>query len=126
MRTPRGTCYCLVATPTCRGRYMTTTESKLKVMLVDDHTIVRQTLAEVIANQPDMELVGQAQDGGEALVMAMQQRPHIVVMDISMPGMSGLDATLRMVVDLPQTKVVGLSMHTAPDMERLMRAVGAS
>jgi DNA-binding NarL/FixJ family response regulator len=108
------------------GDSMTATASKLRVVVVDDHSIVRETLVDTLAEQPDMEVVGQARDGREAVAVALQQRPDVIVMDISMPGLGGLDATVRLSVDLPRVKIVGFSMYSATDMERLMTSAGAA
>src|SRR5687768_6327683 len=90
----------------------------VKIVLADDHTIVRQTLAETLSQHPRLEVVGQARDGVEALEMAREMKPDVVVMDVSMPRMSGLHATQRMTVEVPGVRVIGLSMHTSQDMAR--------
>lgn len=84
---------------------------KIKVMLVDDHAIVREGLRAILALSPDIEVVGEAGDGREALDRAKAAAPDIVIMDISMPGMDGLEATKRLTKDFPEAKVLVLSQH---------------
>ena len=106
---------------------MTGSEGRtIRIMLVDDHTLVRETLADSLSRQDDMKVVGQAVDGAQALELARQIRPDVVVMDVSMPQMSGLHATQRMNIEMPEIRIVGLSMHTSQEMARAMRSAGAA
>ena len=84
----------------------------MKVLLVDDHTMMREGLRAVLEKQPDVEVVGEAEDGREAIALALSLRPTVVVMDITMPGLNGSDATRRLLKELPSVKVIGLSMNT--------------
>lgn len=84
---------------------------KIQVLLADDHTIVRRGVRMLIDSQPDMEVVGEAANGRKALEEASRLRPDIVVMDVSMPELNGIEGT-RLICDrLPDTRVVALSMH---------------
>jgi len=106
---------------------MSATESKtIKVLLVDDHNLLRESLTDSLSRLEDIEVVGQAADGSEALAAARQTRPDVVIMDVSMPQMSGLHATQRLRLEMPQVRVVGLSMHTSQEMARAMRSAGAA
>ena len=82
-----------------------------RILLADDHALVRQGLSMILAAQPDMEIVGQAGNGQEALELAEKLKPDIVIMDVAMPGLNGIEATRRISVALPRTRVLALSMH---------------
>lgn len=84
---------------------------KLRILLADDHKIVRDGLRLLIDGQPDMLVVGEAADGHEALVQARSLKPDVVVMDLSMPRLNGLQATAMLKAELPQVKVVALTAH---------------
>ena len=84
---------------------------KIRVLLADDHAILRKGVSMVINAQPDMEVVGQAKTGREAIAEARKLKPDIVVMDVSMPELNGIEGTRQICDELAQTKVIGLSMH---------------
>ncbi len=84
---------------------------KLTVLLADDHAVLRAGLRALLSAEPDIEVVGEAADGQEAVALAERLRPDVVVMDISMPKMDGLRATRQIVARLPDTKVLVLTMH---------------
>ena len=83
----------------------------IKILLVDDHEIVRYGLRCLIEEQPDMEVVGDAENGRMAIDLACQLKPDVVIMDISMPDMNGVEATRRICKEVPSTKIIVLSMH---------------
>lgn len=83
----------------------------IKVLLVDDHTIVRQGLKLILATQPDFEVIGEASNGREAAELAEKLRPDIVLMDIQMPDLNGIEATRRMVTANSRMRILVLSMH---------------
>ena len=85
--------------------------NKITILLADDHAIVRRGIAALIESEPDMEIVAQAKDGEEAIALTEQTRPNVVVMDIAMPVMNGLEATKRIVNRFPETRVVVLSTY---------------
>ena len=99
---------------------------RLRVLLADDHQILRQGLAELLAAQPGTQVVGEASNGAEAIIMARQLKPDVVVMDITMPGMGGVEATRLLHLEMPHLRVIGLSMHEEDDMATAMRNAGAS
>lgn len=83
----------------------------IRVLLVDDHEIMLNGLRSLLGQQEGMEVVGEAKDGREAVESARQLSPHVVVMDLSMPGMNGIEATRRISAELPAVKVLCFSMH---------------
>ncbi len=98
----------------------------IRILIADDHSILRHGLSKSIQQQEDMEVVGQAADGLTAVRMVRELSPDIVIMDISMPDINGMDATAEIVRDFPNAKVIGLSMHSAKKFVREMFKAGAS
>ena len=84
---------------------------KLRVLLADDHKVVRDGLRLLIDGQRDMRVVGEAGNGKEALQQARDLKPDVVVMDLSMPELNGLQATERLQAERPEVKVVALTVH---------------
>jgi PAS domain S-box-containing protein len=99
---------------------------RTRVLLVDDHPMLRKGLADLFLDQPEIDLVGEAADGQEAVEMSLQLRPDVVLMDVSMPRMDGIEATRRIKQSAPDIRIIGLSMYEAGDMESTMRNAGAS
>lgn len=83
----------------------------MRILIADDHAIVREGLKQLLNSQKDMEVVGEARDGGEALEKARTLRPDITVLDITMPRLTGLDAVCLIKETVPETQIVVLSMH---------------
>ena len=96
-----------------------------RVLVVDDHAVVREGLVEILQKQPGMVVVGEAMDGEEAVERARQLHPSIVLMDITLPRMNGIDATRIITHEMPSTHVIALSMHAQEDMASRMREAGA-
>jgi len=86
-------------------------KQKIRILLADDHAVVRQGFKMILAAQPDFEIVGEAGNGREALEMAEALTPDVVVMDVAMPELNGIEATRRISASLPKTRVLALSMH---------------
>ncbi|MFL5550295.1 MAG: response regulator [Gemmatimonadaceae bacterium] len=99
--------------------------SKLRIMLADDHETVREGLKMIVNAQDDMEVVGFAGDGREAVVRAQELLPDVLVMDISMPKLNGLKATEKLNAVCPQVKVLTLSRHADDGYIRELLAAGA-
>ncbi len=85
---------------------------KITVLLVDDHSLVRRGFRRMLEDEADMEIAGEAGDGNEAVRLASELRPAVVVMDCALPGMSGLSAARRILESDPQTAILMLSMHS--------------
>jgi two-component system, NarL family, response regulator NreC len=98
-------------------------EGKVRLMLADDHTILRAGLKALLSLNPDFEVVAEADDGREAIDKALAFRPDVVVMDISMPRLNGLEATREIVGRLPDTKVLILTAHS--ESEYLLQVLEA-
>lgn len=86
--------------------------NKITVLIADDHTIVRKGLCALLAEESDIEVVGDAKDGRETISKVEQLQPDVVLMDISMPGLNGMDATRQIKKRFPDTKILILSMHS--------------
>ncbi len=99
--------------------------SVLRVLLADDHEIVRQGLASLLCEEDTIEIVGEAADGREAGSLAHQLHPDVVLMDVSTPLMSGDEAARRIKQDLPQTRIIALSMFEDPELREKMYQAGA-
>lgn len=84
----------------------------ITILLADDHKIVRDGLRALLENQPDMKVIAEAENGRTAVQLARQKRPQVVIMDISMPDLNGIEATRQMIRELPDIKVIALSMHS--------------
>ena len=98
----------------------------LRVLLADDHKIVREGIESMLLGEPDIQIVGQAGNGREAVDLARQLEPDVVIMDVSMPVMSGDEATRQIKRHLPQTRVIALSMHEEVSVANRMRRAGAT
>jgi DNA-binding NarL/FixJ family response regulator len=97
----------------------------LQIFLADDHTVVREGLKVLINSQPDMRVIGEASDGNSAWQQARDCQPDVVVMDVSMPNLNGMDATARLKRDCPNLKILVLSVHEDPIYLRELLGVGA-
>jgi DNA-binding NarL/FixJ family response regulator len=98
----------------------------IRLMLVDDHDIVRTGLKSYLENQPGLLVVAEAGSGDEAIRLAKDTQPDVIVMDISMPEMDGLDATRRLKTVLPESKVLALTVHQDKQYFFEMLAAGAA
>ncbi len=98
----------------------------LRVLLADDHKVVREGIKCMLVGEPDIEVVGQADNGREAVDLACRLEPDVVVMDVSMPVISGDEATRQIKEYLPQTRVIALSMYDEAQVTDRMRGAGAA
>jgi DNA-binding NarL/FixJ family response regulator len=99
---------------------------RLRVLLADDHALVRAGLRKLLEALPDIEVVGEAGDGQAVLLLAEQLHPNLVLMDIAMPGLNGLEAAARLTKAHPQTRVLILSMYQNEDYVRQALRAGAA
>jgi DNA-binding NarL/FixJ family response regulator len=97
----------------------------LTVILVDDHAMMRQGLRSVLEAHPDIQIVGEASDGDEAVAMAHSLQPAVVVMDINMPRLNGIEATARIKAQYPGIRIIGLSVNAGPNNREAMLKAGA-
>ena len=98
---------------------------KLRVIVVDDHAVVRAGLREILNDDPRFDVVGEAVDGAEACAQAAALRPDVVIMDVSMPGMNGGEATRRVLAVSPESRVIALTAHDEPPYVHQLLAAGA-
>jgi len=98
----------------------------IRIILADDHAIVRHGLSRSFQQETDIEVIGEANDGHSTVQLARELSPDIVVMDIAMPELNGVEATRQIVKETPQVKVIGLSMHCSNKYVREMFRAGAS
>ncbi len=98
----------------------------IRILLADDHAIVRHGLSQAIEQEEDMEIVGQAKDGLEAVEKARELSPDAMIMDISMPDLNGIEATSQILRESPNVKIIALSMHSAKRFVTEMLKAGAT
>ncbi len=95
--------------------------SRIRILLVDDHDLFREGLAGIISTQPDLQVIGEAGDGLEAIVKARELKPDLIMMDIQMPGCDGLEATQKIKRELPEIVIVMLTVRD--EEEKLFEAI---
>ncbi|MGD1000846.1 MAG: PAS domain S-box protein [Candidatus Brocadiia bacterium] len=98
---------------------------RISVLLVDDHRIMRQGLTSLLEFEEDIEVVAEAENGRQAVELAHQYVPDVIIMDVNMPVMNGIEATRILSKELPEVKVIALSMHQERDTAEAMRQAGA-
>lgn len=98
----------------------------IRILLAEDHQLVREGIKLLVANQADMEVVAEAGDGREAIRLAEQLRPDVILMDISMPGMNGLEATSSITSAWPEARVLALTRHSDEGFLQRLLSAGAA
>lgn len=101
-------------------------EGAITVLVVDDHKILRQGLINMLTQKDNIKIVGEAEDGEEAIRLAGELMPDVIIMDVSMPKMNGIEATEQIKSRFSSIQVIGLSLHDSEDMEETIRRAGAS
>jgi CheY-like chemotaxis protein len=102
------------------------TKAHVRVLLVDDHAMMRQGLRTMLESSPDVQVVGEACNGEEALASVDRVRPTVVVMDINMPKLNGIEATARLKSRYPDLIIIGLSVNAEEENQEAMKRAGAS
>jgi DNA-binding NarL/FixJ family response regulator len=98
----------------------------IRILLADDHMIVRESLAQILRNEYSMNVVGEASDGQMAVELSQKLIPDVVIMDLSMPRLGGIEATRQIVSSHPMIKVIGFTMHSQANLGAAMRTAGAA
>lgn len=99
---------------------------KVRVILADDHKIMREGIHALLENEPDIEVIGEADGGETAVRMAIERRPDVLLMDVTMPDLNGIEATRRILASRPEIKIIALSMHSDRRYVREMLEAGAA
>jgi DNA-binding NarL/FixJ family response regulator len=102
------------------------TDGKIRILLADDHAIVREGVKRILAGEGDIEVVGEAADGAEAVTLAKRLRPDVAVLDISMPRLDGIEATRQIRSAVPETHTLALTMHADDSYVFQLIKAGAS
>jgi two-component system response regulator NreC len=97
----------------------------LRILIADDHAVIRTALAQMLDGEPDLQVVGEAGDGVQAVERAIELNPDLLLMDVTMPAMNGIEATRRIAELCPNVRIIGLSMHDDEAVISRMRAAGA-
>lgn len=98
---------------------------KITILIADDHTLVRETWSFILNTDPRFKVIAESGSGEEAVELAKQLRPNVVIMDINLPGMNGIEATQFIRKFSPTSKILGVSLHTQPTYARKMIQKGA-
>ncbi len=88
---------------------------KVRVLVADDHPVFRYGMRAILSSKPDVDLVGEAEDGNEAVALALELKPDVILMDLNMPGTDGIEATRRILAELPETGILVLTMIEEDD-----------
>jgi PAS domain S-box-containing protein len=101
-------------------------KEQIRILLADDHQLIREALAKLLQDCTDLTVVGQAVDGREVVELAAKLKPHVILMDVTMPGLDGIEATAQIIRDHADMRIIALSMHNDADTRQNMLKAGAS
>jgi two-component system response regulator NreC len=101
-------------------------KGKIRIVLADDHTVLREGIRSLLEDQPDMQVVGEAEDGRAVVQLAAELQPDVILMDIAMPRLNGLEATRQIKKRFPEVKVLILTVHSDEEYIRQILRAGAS
>jgi two-component system, NarL family, response regulator NreC len=107
------------------GKFRLAATKRLRVLIADDHDVIREQIQEIICRHPQVEVCAFAKDGMEAVEKASELKPDFVILDISMPGLNGLDAAAQIREIVPKAKLIMLSMHESHHLEAAALRAGA-
>ena len=105
---------------------ITTQQKKIRILVADDHTALRRSLSQLLKQEPDIEIIGEAVDGQSAVELACKLIPDVILMDVIMPKLNGIDATRTIHQTLPGIRIIGLSMSEESERAQAMRDAGAA
>lgn len=100
-------------------------DKTIQILIVDDHAVVRQEMRSMLESYPDIDVVGEARNGLEAIFLVEKFRPRIVLMDINMPKMNGIEATAQITKRYPGTTIIGFSVNATTENHEAMKLAGA-
>ncbi len=98
---------------------------KTTILIVDDHELFRDGLKQLLSRESDMEVVGEAKNGQESISLALKLQPDVILMDVKMPVMDGIEATRRILSEMPSMKILALSMYSGDGFNTGMKQAGA-
>lgn len=107
------------------GTFQLAADRRIRVLIADDHDVIREQIREIVCRHPLVEVCAFAKDGMEAVQKAIELKPDVVILDISMPGLNGLEAATQIRQIVPDAKVIMLSMHESPHLEDVALRAGA-
>lgn len=99
--------------------------NEITIIIVDDHRLVRETWSFILNSDPRFKVIGECESGEEAITVIPQMKPDVAIMDINLPGISGIDATEQIIQSGCQSKILGVSLHSDPNYARRMLQKGA-
>lgn len=97
----------------------------MRVLVAEDHAVMRRSLTQVLEHEPELDVVGEATDGSAAVQLALELEPDVIIMDVAMPRVDGIDATRQILEHQPRIRIIGLSVHSSRRYAAQMLRAGA-